>query len=96
MWRLYIQLTGDIKGMKIGLMTEGFTLFDESIQSVVREAVKNTLSAATVEDVSVPLHNTGEIRPIRSPSRYLYMYYTNTFRKLHLGLTTIQDFWTIW
>ena len=54
------QMTGEVSGMKVGLVEEGFSCCEKGVQDVVREAVNKYLrDAAAVEDTSVPLHSIG-------------------------------------
>ncbi|XP_078596371.1 amidase-like isoform X1 [Branchiostoma floridae x Branchiostoma japonicum] len=53
------QLTGDLSGMRVGLLREGFGLVtsEADVDDMVREAAhKLTSAGATVDEVSVPLH----------------------------------------
>ncbi|CAH1265688.1 QRSL1 [Branchiostoma lanceolatum] len=56
------QLTGDISGIRVGLLKEGFGLVtsEADVDDLVHEAAHELTSAgATVEEVSVPMHPDG-------------------------------------
>ncbi|XP_066284639.1 amidase-like [Branchiostoma lanceolatum] len=56
------QLTGDISGIRVGLLKEGFGLVtsEADVDDLVHEAAHELTSAgATVEEVSVPMHCDG-------------------------------------
>ena len=52
------QLSADLSGCKIGLVREGFDGCEEDVARIVKEAAnKLTQRGATVDEVSVPIHN---------------------------------------
>ena len=54
------QLSGDLTGKKIGLVTEGFDGCEQDVVTIVKTAAeKLTKVGATVEEVSVPMHKDG-------------------------------------
>eukprot|EP00058_Branchiostoma_floridae_P016199 XP_002601687.1 hypothetical protein BRAFLDRAFT_94564 [Branchiostoma floridae] len=56
------QLTGDVSGIRVGLLKEGFGLVtsEADVDDMVREAAhKLTSAGAVVEEVSVPMHRDG-------------------------------------
>ena len=56
------QLTKDIKGIKVGLVKEGFVGKDPEVDSMVRDAAqKLTEAGAIVEEVSIPMHKDGKL-----------------------------------
>ena len=60
-----LQLTGDIAGLRIGLLQEGFHMpeADVKIMTFVREAADRLSTlGATVEQVSVPMHFDGRLQ----------------------------------
>ena len=61
-YTVIIQLTGDIKGLRVGLLKEGF---DPSFETDVNELVKKSAERLSekgvlVEQVSVPWHLDGK------------------------------------
>lgn len=59
-----LQLTGNISGLRIGLLKEGFHMpdADVKIMTTVKEAVDRLSSlGATVGQVSVPMHFDGRL-----------------------------------
>lgn len=51
------QLTGDLTGMKIALLKEGFENCEPEVESLVRDAAgKLSQKGAIVEEVSIPMH----------------------------------------
>ena len=57
-----LQLSEDLSGKKVGLVTEGFDLSDDDVSDVVRaSAMKLKEKGATVEEVSIPIHIDGTI-----------------------------------
>ena len=56
----YVQLTGDLSGKKVGLVTEGFDTCEPDVVALVKDgANKLTQAGAVVEDVSIPMHSVG-------------------------------------
>lgn len=59
------QLTGNISGMKIGLVKEGFghTSAEPDVEELVRQAASciQTRLGAKVEEVSIPMHLDGKM-----------------------------------
>lgn len=59
-----LQLTGNISGLRIGLLKEGFNMpdADMKIMTMVKEAADRLSSlGATVGQVSVPIHFDGRL-----------------------------------
>lgn len=59
-----LQLTGNISGLRIGLLKEGFNMSDADmkIMTMVKEAADRLSSlGATVGQVSVPIHFDGRL-----------------------------------
>lgn len=57
-----VKVNYGIKGKKIGLLKEGFKDMDEEVARVVRQAALTLEEAgAEVSDVSLPIHNDGEL-----------------------------------
>lgn len=55
-----LQLTEDLNGKKIGLVTEGFDTCEPDVVDIVKGcANKLTKAGAVVEDVSIPMHADG-------------------------------------
>ncbi len=55
-----MKLTGNLTGMKIGILQEGFTHCEADITELVEASAQSlTKAGATVQDMSIPLHNTG-------------------------------------
>jgi len=85
------QLTGDVKGMKIGLLTEGFAWEEASATTdkIVKEAAQalKELGAAVVEEVSVPAHrDAGKIyTPILFEGAANHMFRMNGMGVGHKG-----------
>ncbi|ELU15494.1 hypothetical protein CAPTEDRAFT_121105 [Capitella teleta] len=53
-------LTGDLSGVKIGILKEGFVECDANVEFLVREAAHSlTAAGASVEEVSMPQHLDG-------------------------------------
>ncbi|ELU15492.1 hypothetical protein CAPTEDRAFT_176403 [Capitella teleta] len=53
-------LTGDLSGVKIGILKEGFVECDVNVESLVRKAAHSlTAAGASVEEVSMPQHLDG-------------------------------------
>ena len=62
-----LQLTGNISGLRIGLLKEGFHMpdADMKIMTTVKEAADRLSSlGATVGQVSVPMHFDGRLKPL--------------------------------
>ena len=58
------QLTKDLKGIKVGVVKEGFVGKDPELDSMVRDAAqKLTEAGAIVEEVSIPMHKDGKLLP---------------------------------
>lgn len=56
------QLDKDINGTKIAVLKEGFEGVEDDVSRVVKATIsKLQAEGAVVEDVSVPLHNDGNI-----------------------------------
>ena len=56
------QLSGDLSGLKIGLLKEGFTDCNEEVEEIVKKAAHSLTNAgAVVEEVSLPEHHEGQI-----------------------------------
>lgn len=55
------QLTGDIKGLRIGLLKEGFNPeFEPDVNDLVRKSAERLCGiGAVVEEVSIPWHSIG-------------------------------------
>ena len=57
---LFLQLTGDLSGKKVGLVKEGFDTCEPDVVSLVKDgANKLTKAGALVEEVSIPMHADG-------------------------------------
>ena len=59
-----LQLTGNISGLRIGLLKEGFNMSDADmkIMTMVKEAADRLSSlGATIGQVSVPIHFDGRL-----------------------------------
>ncbi|ELU15493.1 hypothetical protein CAPTEDRAFT_203446 [Capitella teleta] len=55
-------LTGDLSGVKIGILKEGFVECDANVESLVRKAAHSlTAAGASVEEVSMPQHLDGQL-----------------------------------
>ena len=55
------QLSGELEGVRIGLVEEGFEKCDEPVASLVKDAAYKLLQAeATVTSTSVPQHHIGK------------------------------------
>ena len=60
----YVQLTGDISSLRIGVLREGFEMpgADMKIITLVKDAADRfSMLGANVEEVSVPMHFDGEV-----------------------------------
>ena len=55
-----LQLSKDLTGVKVGLLTEATNWCDQGVQDVVRQATSRfTTAGASVEEVSIPIHSIG-------------------------------------
>lgn len=61
-WTVFFQLTGDIRGFRVGLVKEGFNPeFESDVNELVRKSAKQLISiGAVVEEVSIPWHSNGK------------------------------------
>ncbi len=51
------QLSGDLSGMKVGILMEGFEDCEPEVEQLVRQAAgKLSQKGAKVEEVSIPMH----------------------------------------
>lgn len=56
-----MQLTEDLKGMKIGLLKEGFLGSEPDVEATVKKAAEKLIAwGAIVEEVSIPIHSDGK------------------------------------
>ena len=52
------QLSGDLSGMKVGILTEGFEECEPEVEKLVRQAAgKLAQKGAKVEEISIPMHS---------------------------------------
>ena len=59
---LYLKLTADMKGKRVGVVKEGFEKCEEDVINIVKAAASSlTKAGAIVEEVSIPLHSDGNV-----------------------------------
>ena len=57
-----LQLTGEIKDLRVGLVKEGFDISEKDVNDLVRKSAERlSEKGAVVEDVSIPWHLDGNL-----------------------------------
>lgn len=79
------QLTGNVSGMKIGLVKEGFghTGAESDVEELVRQAASciQTRLGAKVQEISIPMHLDGEICSAESRLSTMHLVKKNSVKK---------------
>ena len=56
------KLTGDVTGLRVGLLTEGFEGCESDVDTIVRRAAMSLVQlGVSVKEFSFPMHNQGAL-----------------------------------